>query len=212
MGIPAILQGEPHLPLKESTTSDEAIELSNAFYQTELDPKDFKPSQAFWCGRGTLTLELIDKESGEVVVTFKNKSSNGGNEESPPETEEENWDLTNPILEGDDKTPFLYPPIKLMFPKELEFLDELGKGPVLYPTTGNDNNLSYKLAQLVNSYGQAGYWVSGTMGVNCMGGFELIFNGESKEAPEEFSVPSSDKIVIIKTHHGESIGYLCLLT
>lgn len=211
MQIPDILKGEPHLPLKESTTSEEAILLSNGFYGTSLTQDDFCSTQAFWSSTGFLNLELINKETSEVAVLFINKNS--FTETKPPvDPDEDEWIIDNPIFESEKYTPYLTPPLLVAFPGELDFLNELGQGPVKYPVTGNDNTLAHKLSTLLNSYSVLGRWTSGTIGVNCTGGFELVFKGKSTDAPEEFYTSPSEQIAILKTHHGESIGYLCLLT
>lgn len=214
MTLPDILKGTPHLPLKESTTKEEAIQLANGFYGTDLKEEDYKPSQAFWNTTGLLSLELISNESGEVKVTFANLNVKKPESPTTPVEDDEDdiWNLSNPLDTPELNQNLMAPPVHVNFADELVFLDQLGKGPVVYPVQGNDNSLAFELSKLLNNYQFLGRWVSGTMGSNSTGGFELIYKGPSKDAPEEFNLEASDMVAIIKIHHGETLGNLCLMT
>lgn len=198
MLIPEILRGEVHLPMTEQTLAKEAIALANGFYQTDLRVEDFKESQAFRSVAGVLTLELVSEETGEVVVTFVNKSA----AVAPTTT------LWNPLERVTEYHSWMAPPIQLLDADEIAFLDELSNGNT-YPIT-TDNTLAWKLSQLLNEYGVLGQWVSGTMGPLATGGFRLVYKGWSMEAPDGYLVDYSPMLAIIEILHGEQQGYLCL--
>lgn len=203
MVIPEILKGSPHLPLTEHMSSVEAIGLVNAFYQTTLDPKDFKDTQVFKTPEDRLVLELLDKTSGKVIATFSNQAS--AQTETP--TSKLLW---NPVEKVSDEHNWLTAPVILTSPEEIAFLDELGERG-LYPITSS-NTLAWDLRNLLHGYNVLGRWSAGTYGPLCTAGFELIYKGPSNKAPKEFLVGESPMLAIIQLHHGETKGYLCLKT
>lgn len=214
MNAPAILKGTPHLPLTESMVSDEAIKLANGFYQTTLSEADFRKTQTFLNSNQQLSLELIDKDSGEVIVTFVNQSVVDADtpvEGMEGEAAPFNWSLSNPIFGSREYTPWMAPPIQLHSSEELVFLDALGVGHAA-PIMTCDNTLAFKLSTLLNSYGVLGRWVSGTMGEQATGGFKLVYKGHSFDCPDEFLVDFSPFIAIIEILEGNQKGYLCLRT
>jgi len=213
MEIPALLKGTPHLPLKEGTLASEAIVLANTFYQSELEASAFQETQTFLNGEGQLTLELLDPDTNEVIVTFVNKSTTVGKAPEEEEQGEEDtvWNLTNPIFQPSQYNEWLTDPVQLHSEEELTFLDALGNGET-YPVEGTDNSVAFKLATLLNSQQVMGKWVSGTLGDLCAGGFTLVFKGWSMEAPDGFLMDYSPMVAIIQINHGSKKGYLCLRT
>lgn len=195
MEIPSILQGDVHLPLKEGMMSNEAIALSNSFYDTALRPEDFRETQVFQTDTGIYNLELIEEATGEVKVLFVNKNMN-------PVVAPVTWEMQNPL------TRWVAAPVTVGHAEELGFLDALDAGDHS-SVTGGDGNLSYQLAQLLNDYRVAGRWVSGTLGQYAAGGFQLVYKGSGKEAPAEFGM-DSDYIVVVLITNGSTRGYVCL--
>lgn len=208
MDLPAILTGEVHLPLTESTTSAQAVELCNGFYLTQLNADDFKRSQAFLSARQQVQLELIDPQTGQVVVTFVNKAT-GVSVDPDNASAEGDWVIDNPIHDTGASASWLFAPVTVHNVEELEFLDSVGVGNT-YPIRGTDNTVAYQLSQLLNSYRVGGAWVSGTMGGLCTGGFKLVYKGDSKNIPIDAMVDDSEMVAIVEILHGSQQGYLCL--
>lgn len=212
MELPDILKGEVHLPLKEGTTSAQAIELCNGFYLTTLKAEDFKPSQAFLNVSRQFSLELIDPETGEVLVAFTNKTMAAQEVSSlgdlDPDSQED-WVIDNPLYDTGTRVQWLSAPVTVHNIEELEFLDIVGVGNT-YPIVGTDNTAAYTLAQLLNSYRVLGGWMSGTLGDLCTGGFKLVYKGSSQDLPTEFMVDYSEMVAIVEILHGSQQGYLCL--
>lgn len=202
METPAILKGETHLPLKEGTTSSEAVSLCNTFYQTQLNAGDFKQSQAFRGVDGKLYLELIHFNLGTVVVTFTNVA------EAVKAVEDEL--VIENILTASAEYPWLTSPVAVHSADELEFLDEVGVGNV-YGTEYTDNTVAWKLATLLNNYRVLGQWKSGTIGDLCAGGFKLVYKGTSEDAPDEFLLEDSpDMVAVVQILSGSKLGFICL--
>jgi hypothetical protein len=212
MEIPEILKGGVHLPLKEGMTSVQAIELCNGFYLTALSAEDFKQSQAFLNPSRQFALELIDKESGEVLVTFTNKTMAVQPVEegsSLAVDDSDDWVIDNPLYDTGTRAVWLNAPITVHNVEELEFLDIVGVGNT-YPIVGTDNTVAYTLAQLLNNYRVMGGWMSGTIGELCTGGFKLVYKGSTQDLPTEFMVDYSEMVAIVEILHGSQQGYLCL--
>lgn len=207
MNIPAILQGEVHLPLSDGMTSSTAVPLANQFYQTDLNADDFKLSQAFRVVDGQLHLELISIETGEVAVTFVNKSQ----VKATTTNEAGEWIIDNPLMTPAANTTLLTSPVAIFSATELDFLDALGSGNT-YATEGTDNTVAWKLANLLNSYNVLSRWVSGTIGEYSVGGFKLVYKGPASGAPQEFRQTPTDMLAIIEILHGDNKGFLCLRT
>lgn len=211
MEIPGYLKGELHLPLTEGMVSTDALPLANTFYQTNLKVEDFKRTQAFTGESGQLVLELICKESNEVMVTFINKATGTAVVAAAEAEEDLLFNISNPIVLSDHYHACMVKPVQLATTEEFAFLDELGVGNT-YPTEATDNTLAYKLSRLLNHYQVMGQWMSGTMGELCCGGFTLVFKGHSLDVPEGFLVDFSPEMAIIQINHGKSKGYICLRT
>lgn len=203
MGIPAILAGGAHLPLTERTLSSEAVSLCNTFYQTSLNAGDYKRSQAFRGADGKLYLELLNPNTGEVVITFANLAEG----QTAPTVE--TISFGNPLSFVSPEYSWLVSPVTVFSADELEFLDELGGGNT-YPTEHTDNTLAWKLASLLNNYRVLGHWMSGTIGELCVGGFKLVYKGVADEAPEEFLLDDDDMVAVVQILHGSKRGFICL--
>lgn len=199
MDIPEILQGSVHLPLTATTTVAEAVQLANGFYQTQLDAASFKEATPEVNVEGRLVLLLVEVGTENPVIHFVNKNT------IVPATLKA---LINPLAKAVDQHDWLAPSVQLTSAEEIDFLDELGSGRV-YPLD-SANTLPWRLAQLLNEYGVAGRWMAGTFAELSTAGFELVYKGPSAKAPEEFLVDASPMVAIIRTHHGDRKGYLCL--
>lgn len=211
MELPEILKGEVHLPLNEGTTSEQAIEMCNGFYLTQLKVEDFQGSQAFFNPSKQLALELIDLDSGKVLVNFVNKTvmAPEAGEQTLDLDSEGDWVIDNPLYDAGEQVSLLTAPITVHNIEELGFLDDVGVGNT-YPIVGTDNNAAYALSQLLNSYRVLGGWVSGTMGELCTGGFKLVYKGPAEDLPAEYAVEYSEMVAIVEILHGSQQGYLCL--
>jgi len=198
MEIPAILKGEPHLPLTAMMTLTEALPLVNAFYQTSFNMEPFSESQVFKDPSGLLVLEARSAETGEVLIRFVNKNIT-------VEQAVERQTLANPLT---GSSQWLGPIIVVDDASELAFLDDLGSGNT-YPTL-SDNTLAWKLCTLLNEYNAVGYWRASTFSQYSTAGFELVYKGPSVDAPEEYLIGDSDMVAIIRFHHGTNKGMLCL--
>jgi hypothetical protein len=207
MEFPEILKGA-HVPLTSSMTSDDAIKLANGFYQTDVDPDQFKKSQAFWNPDSELQIDLIDPYTGEVFTSFVNKASKVNTAAvAAPELM-----LANPLLLSTaESVALMGPVIVLGSAVEIEFLDAVGSGAT-YPTTGTDNNAAFDLKNLLNAYQFLGGWVSGTLGDYAVGGFRLVYKGPSDSLPEGFPMDPSPMVAVIEILHGQQKGYICLRT
>jgi len=203
MDIPEILQGEVHLPLAEHMSSAEAIALANAFYQTQLGVEDFQESQAI-LSNGRILLDLLDRATGDVVITFVNKAR------VAEQVDEEDIVLFNALGEAAPNIEYLAPPLRLLDKLEMAFLDDLGSGNTC-PYMGGDD-FPWKLSQLLNSHNLLGGWTSGTMGYRCTGEFTLVYKGSVEDAPQQFIVPEGSEVAILRMNHGEDKGYLCLIS
>lgn len=202
MDIPLLLQGEVHLPLAPGMTGGEAIVLANQFYQSSLNPDDFRPSVVGIAGT-RMILDLFDLE-GTLRIKFSNKAT------PAPEKEQLQLALRNPVTEPSATHAWLMPPIHLVSADEMAFLDVLPDGET-YPTDG-DNTLAWKLSRLLNEY-EAGSWVSGTLGDASTAGFTKVFKGWSMDVPEGFLVETySKQVAILRINHGQQQGYLCLVS
>lgn len=208
MDIPAILKDEPHLPLSEGMLSSQAVGLCNMFYATALNSGDFKQTQAFKDSNGTVRLELIHFNSGEVVVTFINKVTAATDPALAP-TQPTTWLLDSPLMTAPDEFAWLGSPVAIHSADELDFLDEVGVGNT-YPTEATDNTVAWKLAQLLNSYRFLGQWMSGTIGGQCVGGFKLVYKGVADDAPDEFLLAGPEVVAVVQILHGSKQGYVCL--
>ena len=200
MDIPEILKGEVHLPLTANTTVLDAVNLANGFYQTQLDASHFRTSVPVWETDGRLTMTLVSVDDDSTGIRFVNKATGG--------TAGPSLSLTNPLLNATEKLPWLTAPIQLHSAEEIAFLNAVEPGTV-YPLN-SCNTLAWKLAQLLNEYEVLGRWVAGTYGELSTAGFELVFKGHSLDVPDGYLVDFSPMIAIIRTHHGEQQGYLCL--
>lgn len=196
MEIPERLKGRPHLPLTDNMMSYDALSLVNMFYQTDLKLEQFKNSQAFRTPAGELILELFEDSTGELIATFVNTATI--NEVAAVETV-----TAAPFGDG-----WLGAPILIHSGLELEFLDAVGSGNT-YPTLC-DNTLAWKLACLLNEYNAVGHWKASTFSAYSTAGFELVYKGSSTDAPAEFLLGQSDVLAIIRFHHGQNKGMLCL--
>jgi hypothetical protein len=197
MNIPDILLRTPHLPLLESTTSEQAVALANTFYQTSLVAGDFKATQAFISSVGHLALELVDAQTGKVVVTFENYAFQA------PTEKETLWGTPASVFMGD--------PVLVSDASELDFLDNLVVG-----ASASDvwlSHIAHDLAQLLNCYQFMPTWHSGTLAQRTTGGFKLVYKGPTKNLPGSlYGVPPSPMIAIIEITHGKQLGHVCLRT
>lgn len=198
MEIPAILKGEPHLPLTAMMTLSEALPLVNAFYQTSLTMEQFSEAQVFEDPSGPLVLEARSIETGEVLIRFVNQNIN------VPQVVQR-VALSNPLAHDSQ---WLGPLVVVDNSAELAFLDELGSGNIY--STLCDNTLAWKLATLLNEYNAVGHWRASTFAEYSAAGFELVYKGPSTDAPEEYLVGDSDMVAILRFHHGINKGMLCL--
>ena len=192
-----------HLPIKEGMSLQEVLTLINGFYLEDapLNYADYKDSQAFVGSDGRVTFELIDPESGGVLMTFVN--SNSAVAARPA--------LANPFEEVRSYTAFIFDPLTIDDKAELDFLNDIPER-IPTPTYNTVNDVSFKLATLLNNYNYNGRWMTGTFGNLSTAGFEVVFKGWSIEAPDEFLLDYSSYVVILKLHEGDTRGYVCLRT
>jgi len=199
-----------YLPLMQHTTSEMALVLANSFYRTVLRSADFKLSQAFVNQQGLLSLELIDKVTGEVAVTFVDRTSGVGGG-ALVEDNAADWVFANPYAATASYEAFMGPAIKVHSPEELVFLKHT-LVDAIYPTVAADNELSFRLSRLLNHYQFLGVWVAGTLGEYTAGGFKVIYKGPSAGAPGNFQLEASDLVYIIQILNGKEKGFICLRT
>ena len=95
--------------------------------------------------------------------------------------------------------------------EELEFLKKVKVGSS-QPVFNAMNDIPYELATLLNNYNYNGRWMAGTFGELSVSGFELVYLGDSKGVPDGFVVGLSPLVAIIKLHHGNVTGHICLRT
>jgi hypothetical protein len=207
MEFPEILKGA-HVPLTPGMTSDDAITLANGFYQTAVDPAQFKKTQTFWNTESLLQIDLIDPVTNEVFTHFVNKVYKKPVKLNAAPIA---LSLDNPLISTVAPTELMGPIIVLSDAVELEFLDELGSGNT-YPIIGTNNNVAYYLSSLFNAHQFLGRWVSGTMGDLATGGFKLVYKGPSTDAPAEFPMDPSPMVAVIEILHGQQKGFICLRT
>jgi hypothetical protein len=207
MEFPEVLKGA-HVPLNPGMTSDEAITLANGFYQTSVDPTQFKKTQSFWNTESVLQIDLIDPFTNEVVTSFVNKTYKVNHSVA---VEPVMLSLDNPLVTTETPIELMGQVIVLGSPVELEFLDELGSGNT-YPIIGTNNNVAYYLSGLLNAYQFLGRWVSGTMGDLATGGFKLVYKGPSEDLPAGFPMDPSPMVAVIEILHGQQKGFICLRT
>ena len=192
----------PHLPLTDGMLVGEAIDIINNVYLPMLPmSKDgFKETQAFVGTDGKITLELIDKETGNVLMSFSNYMG----------VPKAGVDIPNPFA-AREYTSFLFEPLTVDRKEELDFLDALPVG-IPNPTFFAINDTNHQLATLLNNYNYQGRWMSGTFGALSTAGFEVVYKGWSMDVPDEFLLDYSPYVVILKLREGEQRGFVCLRT
>lgn len=190
-----------HLPLTEGMYSYEAIELISNMYLPEyrLDQTHYSESQAYRNKDGKLAIDIKEVGTNNVLMTFVNMTS-GLKQQQPFELT-----ATRPVIA------FMFAPLKIDIAEELEFLNRLAVGVPL-PMFETANTQAYELAKLLNGYNYNGRWLAGTFGELSTCGFELVYLGPSKDAPEGFVIGSSPLVAIIQLHCGSVKGYICLRT
>lgn len=210
MLLPDILLSNPHLPIKVGATLAEALQMCSIFYEVDLDASVFKETQAFLGQTGKVRLELIDRETNTLLTTFINQTKPKLNDGVDPAVTG-NWELKNPLEMFVGKKELLGPPLKVVGSTELSFLNGQQIGTPL-PLIASLGDLAFKLASLLNEYGYMTRWVSGTFGGASTAGFEIVYRGPSEGADLDFNLEPSNDLVIIKLHHGEVKGCICLTT
>lgn len=198
MEIPELLKGEPHLPLMEMQTLSEVLPVANAFYQTRFTMEDFKDAQVFKDPNGRLILEALDKSTGEVLIRFVNRNAD-------PIKVEDSLTVDNPLFSSHN---WMGPPVKVEHEAELSFLDAVGSGNTY--TTLADNTLAWQLSNLLNEYNAVGHWKASTFAAYSTAGFEIVYKGPGQDVPPEYLVGEADQVVILRFHHGNNKGMLCL--
>ncbi len=198
-----------HVPLTIGMSMEDAVKIFSAFYLVKVDTSRFKSSQAFVSSSGYITLELLDKISGEVVYTFVNRMQ-VIKDETPVPVHNPAFEFTNPLELSTPDVNWLTGPVPITHLQEMDFLkDALVNQP---QAIGNlTNPLPFQLSTLLNNYGVVGRWVSGTLGELCTGGFTLLYYGAGKDAPPEYLVGETvDTVVLIAINQGSRQGVLCL--
>lgn len=188
----------PHLPLKEGMVTADAFNLINMLYldQSPQDPANYAECQVYYNRDGRLEFEVLDKETGAVLMTFVNKSM------TPISLEH---------AELLDNSKLMAEPLVLS-KDDAYLLDNLGTG-LKYPTDRPaHDDFPFILATYLNEREYIGAWNSGTYGGLCTGGLEVIYKGSGKETPEGFPKPNSPVVAIIEIHHGQQKGRICLVT
>lgn len=189
-----------HLPLTEGMYSYDAVELISNMYLPafRLDQTKYAESQAYRNKDGKLSIDIKEIDTNNVLMTFVNMTS--GIQTAPLELT-----INKPVAT------FLFEPLKVDVAEELEFLQRIPVGAPL-PMFETANTQAYELATFLNNYNYNGRWLAGTFGELSTCGFELVYLGPSKEAPENFVVGLSPMVAIIKLHCGNTTGYICLRT
>lgn len=193
--------GNSQLPLavKETTTFEEAFRMIRMSYLPDIQLKveDYKVTQPYVGEDGRVKLDIVPKDSNQVLMTFVNISSN-----------------ITPLLKTSIAEPtkidFMFEPLTVV-KSEIEFIEWVGAGsyPPKYDTT---NKYPYELAMLLNKYNYHGRWGMSTWGYMTTAGFQLIYFGPSEGVPEDFTVESSPYVMIIRIAEGETRGHICLRT
>lgn len=193
-----------HLPLTEGMMTEQAVTMINSMYlpMSPLSVEDYSDSQAFVGSDGKVKLELISKESGNVLMTFVNFMT-----VAPAPTAVA---FANPFA-AREHTAFMAEPLTVDRREELDFLNDIPVG-IPNPTFYAINDVNFQLATLLNNYNYQGRWMSGTFGLLSTAGFEVVYKGWSMDVPDEFLLDYSPYVVIIKLHEGEQRGYVCLRT
>lgn len=191
-----------HLPLTEGMLASQAIDMINNMYlpMSPLAASDYKDTQAFIGSDGKVKLELVNKETGNVLMTFVNFMSSA----------KAAVQIANPFG-AREHTAFMAEPLTIDRKEELDFLDNVPV-KVPNPTFYAINDVNHQLATLLNNYNYQGRWMSGTFGLLSTAGFEVVYKGTSLDVPDEFLLDYSPYVVIIKLHEGEQRGFICLRT
>lgn len=188
----------PHLPLKEGMVTSDAFNLINLLYldANPQNPDDYAESQTYFNRDGRLEFEVINKETGFVLMTFVNKSMVPVAKEYEAQLDNSKL-MAEPLVLPQDRAPLL---------------DYLGTGlkyPIDHPA---HDDFPFILAQYLNEREYIGVWASGTYGNLCTGGLEVIYKGPGKDTPEGFPKPNSEMVAILKIGYGEQKGCICLVT
>ena len=186
------------------TTLQEALQMANTLYQSTLKLKDFQNAEVFQLADGRLAMELVGTVSNQQEIVFINKASV---HRGPPKKTRK---IPNPLSCPFGPVKWLTVPLLVHSALELEFLTTLRMG-MLNPVI-SDNSVAWKLAQLLKSYQVLGNWVAGSIGEYALGGFKLIYQGDSKDCPVEYQVGDSRLLIILEIRNGKHRGYLCLKT
>lgn len=198
-----------HMPLTVGMSKDAAVDVFSAFYLVKVDKTRFKDTQAFVSSSGYITLELIDKTSGEVVYTFVNRMQVVKDDVTIP-VNNSAFEFTNPLGLTTDKVNWLTTPITITHLEEMEFLQDV----TLNQPLAIDNltsQLPFQLSTLLNNYGVLGRWVSGTLGELCTGGFTVLFYGPGAEASSDYLIGENvETVALIQINQGKRQGVLCL--
>lgn len=198
-----------HMPLTEGQSMADAVKIFSAFYLVKLDTTRFKNTQAFVGSDGYIKLELIDKDTGEVVYTFVNRMQVVV-DNSPVPVNNPAFEFVNPLDLSKQEVNWLTGPVFIPHLQEMDFLKDV---PVNQPQQISVlvNPLPFQLSSLLNNYGVVGRWVSGTFGELCTGGFSLLYYGSGKDAPAQYQVNEAvDTVVLISINRGSRQGVLCL--
>ncbi len=203
--------GSPlHLPLVINGLSTEYFELINYFYLVDLNPNNFIISQVCESPNQCITLDLIDKETNEVVWRFKNKSSvNTSSSNGPTTGSQEIFIMPNPV-EKTDVLSSLFGVISIDTIKELAFLKDIPIDTQQSIWTANTEP-AIDLAALLNTYNTGVRWVSGTIGDYSTAGFILRYYGVGSDAPPKYLVDrESELVVVIEITEGRNKGVIYL--
>jgi len=189
-----------HLPITEGMYSYQAIELISDIYIPEyrLDQSNYSESQAYRNKDGKLSIDIKEAETNTVLMTFVNMVS------GPAKS-------VGGFIPSKEVIAFLFEPLKVDIAEELGLLQRIPMGVPL-PKFETANTQAYELATFLNSYNYNGRWMAGTFGELSTCGFELVYLGPSREAPENFVVGLSPMVAIIKLHCGNKPGHICLRT
>lgn len=188
----------PHLPLKEGMVTADAFNLINMLYldNNPQDPANYAESQAYYNRDGRLEFEVIDKETGCVLMTFVNKSM------TPLVTEHAELVNNSELMDA---------PLVLA-QEDAGMLDNLVTG-LKYPVDSPAwDDFPFTLAQYLTDREYIGVWVAGTFGNLCTGGLEVIYKGPGKETPDGFPKPNSPMVAILEFPQGQQKGRICLVT
>lgn len=197
------LKDNLHVPLKENTSSHEAIELMNGFYGTKLISSDYKLTHTYRSLSGYLELELIKVNESEGIVIVNHNSFR----------EEDNLEISlkNP-LESEEGMVFLDKPLLLSLPEELDFFTwESGKDfPLLINKEEEDSLI--QLRTIFEKYVYLGPWYLGSLHEYSLTGIKVIYNGSVENLPKEIGTVEGTRVLIIELTHGFNKGHVCLIT